>query len=79
VQGVRQCWSRSLGQTDHREYFASTKRCHCYHTFMSEGKRSRCVKYEGRAVWKPAAVMERVARTAPRRNSTDLGQRVLVG
>jgi hypothetical protein len=38
---------------------------------MSEGNKSRCVKYDGRAVWNPAAVMERAARMAFRRNDTD--------
>lgn len=32
------------------------------------------MKYDGRAVWKPAAVMESVARTALRRSSTAYSQ-----
>ena len=38
--------------------------------FTSEGKRSRWVKYEGRTVRKPAAVVERAVRTALRRRGT---------
>jgi hypothetical protein len=45
---------------------------------MSEGNRSRWVKYEGRAVWKPAAVMDSVVRTALSRNGTLLPLRITV-
>ena len=41
---------------------------------MSEGNRSRWVKYDGSAVWNPAAVMASVARTALRRRDTTTGQ-----
>lgn len=43
---------------------------------MSEGNRSRCVKYDGSAVWKPAAAMERAARTALWRTDTKPDQLV---
>lgn len=46
-----------------------------FHTFMSEGNRSRWVKYDGSAVWKPAAAMEREVRTALSRRATVGGQR----
>lgn len=39
------------------------------HTFIKEGNRSRCVKYEGSPVWNEEAVMASAARTASSRTT----------
>lgn len=60
--------SRNLEYTSVRKQLSWLRKY--FRTFMSAGNRSRCVKYEGSAVWNPDAVTERVARTALRRRGT---------